>query len=658
MTSRRAEVALVAFLMAGCVGAIIFIFTTMTGPGGDFARTTDRDAAADAPAPPPGAREYRHVTGPPDVADLPDPEPESTPPEDEPPKEEPAVAEPKAPEEGAPESALLTIELLVPADEPDRVVEVLVRDESGEPIEDALVVFRSGAALLYRERTDIAGEAGYLPYESERGPFRVDAIAHGFVAGTARSVAPGATTEIVLKARPIVEGVVSAPAQGKGFVKLFQEDTVRTTAINEDGSFLFEDLEEGDVTVQAEVPPYGTDSTSFYLEGGTSRFVKLRVRKGRRLRIYGVIRFWPGKGTAKINGIKVAVTPSGSYEFERAVIGVNEIEIDAPGKALVNARFSVKGKAMSRYDFSLSREGKIKGRVRDGRTKRPVPDAVVRLGVAFDDEKNDRVPLFPVTKVPVVKTDRDGRFEVTRLDKRLIYLLSVVAQGRGQALVEGVVPDGGIRTVVLPEGPFLFGKLSARGGVPKDATLTALRLEETPSSRRFNVKNYDGGHSGRDRKGLYGLAGLLPGTYLVTVRADGYASLETVIDLTDGLRRRIDLRMSRFNKGEDPDARLLRRLPPSIDEAPEDLAPDDTTLLRVDARPPVDRPPFPGIRVSFWERDEEFAPPMEFTESVFELAGLYEGSYRAILTHPSLAKPIAIDKVVVKRGDPVTIVLR
>ena len=654
MSNRRAEIVLVGLLLVGCIGAIIFVFVTMTGSGGKFA-VRERSAVGSEPEPPPREAGPRPDAEPATADPEPAPEPEA---KDPPPVEEKPKAEelPEADDPTAP--AELTLELLIPAEEPERLISVLVTDESGEPIEDALVVFRSGSSLLYRERTEADGDAGFMPFPDEVGPFRVDAIADGFVPDTSHAVSPGATTELILKARPQIEGVVIAPSKGNGLVKLFTGDAMVTTKINNDGTFFFADLDEGYVTVQAEVPPFGADSYTFYLEGGTRRFVKLRVRKNSRVRIFGVIRHWPRKGTARINGIRVPVTASGTYQFEHAVIGINEIQIDAPQKALLRERFSVKGRAKSRYDFSLKREARIKGRVRDERTRMPVPDAVVRLGVEFGDPKNDRVPLFPITLVPVVKTDSDGRFTVTRLDKRLIYLLSVVAKGRGQALVVGVVPDGGHRSVMLPEGPFLYGRLTGRGGVPKDAQVSAVRLEETPNGRRFNVPDYDGSTSGRDRKGFYGLGGMLPGTYLVRIAAERYGTLETVVDMTEGRRLRVDLRMRRFENLEDRDAHLLRRLPSVITTDPAELAPAETTILRVDARQPQHVAPLPGVKVSFWEGSEELAPRMSFTELEFELVGLSEGAYRAILTHPLLKKPIVVDNFTIKRGDPAEIVLR
>ena len=72
------------------------------------------------------------------------------------------------------------------------------------------MTFRSGARLLYRERTDIAGEARFFPLEFETGPFRVDALADGFTTDTAQAVKPGAETELILEALPAIGGSSSS----------------------------------------------------------------------------------------------------------------------------------------------------------------------------------------------------------------------------------------------------------------------------------------------------------------------------------------------------------------------------------------------------------------------------------------------------------------
>ncbi|MHC4957202.1 MAG: carboxypeptidase-like regulatory domain-containing protein [Planctomycetota bacterium] len=652
MSGSRSATALVVLLLAVSAGIVVFVIRALDDPKTPDPRQS-RSAAAVArpPARPaaeePGAVSPRIPAGPTPANDedsaaeepAAGPEAHAKKDEDPPVKESPY------------ELAELTIELLVPQEVPDRMILAVVRDAAGQVIEDALVTFRSGPRLVYRERTDLAGEARFYPLEFEVGPFRVDAVAEGFTTDTAQAVKPGAETELILEALPAIGGVVIAEAKGTGIVKLFMREGVVTTPVANDGSFLFEDLEEGFYTVQAEVPPYGIASKTFFLPGGEQRNVRLRISKSSHMRIHGTITGWQRGGVAKINGIQVPVTASGSFEFDKAVIGVNEIFFDVPEKALQRERFSISGRKRSRYDFKVTRAGRIRGRVRDAETRRAVPGAQVRLGVEFGDPRNNRVPLFPIHAVPVVQADSDGRFVIERLDKRLVYILSVVHGGYGQALIEGVVPASS-RVVDLPHGPFLFGKLRGYGGIPRGAKITAERLEETPNGRLFNVANYDVASSERDRKGYYGLSGLIPGTYLVRVTAERYGSIETVVDLSEGRRARVDLRMRQFDDPDERDAHLLRRLPAVLDDDldPEDLPPALTTSLAIDVRRGENEDPFPGVRVSFWEDDEEFGPRLEFTEQRFEIVGLPEGEYRAVLTHPALKKPLVADKVVVRRG--------
>jgi hypothetical protein len=631
----------------------------MTGPGGAFEM---RDAAV------PGPGEARSPRRAPIIRPPAPPAPEAargesgSGPE---PGEPAAPAPPAVPEEPAEdeeetaESAELTLELLRPAERQELAVEVMVQDQAGEPVENALVVFRDGVALLYRQRTDLTGRATFEPYEDERGPFRVDAVAHGYSPATAEAVAAGAETTLTLAARPVVEGEVSAPSRGHGLVRLFQGDQERTTKIQPDGSFRFDDLDPGRTTVQAEVMPYGAASVEFTLGAGTSRYLKLRIRSRGTTPIYGAIRGWEGKGGAWINGVRVPVSPTGTYQFEKAVIGLNEILVDAPDRALMRERFHVQSRAKSNYNFSLHRERTLRGRVMSADTSRPVAGASVRLGFDKGNPRNERALRFPIEKVPVAKTDGDGFFQIERLDARLVYLVSIVAQGYGQFVGEAV-PATGRGRYLLPPGPFVYGKLRGRGGLPRGAVVTATPIDPSYSqSRSFNVEAWDQSRSERDRKGLYGLSGLLPGSYLVRVDAPNFGSLETVLDLHGGERLRLDLRLRRgefAEEGQD-EVELLSRLPPVVAAEGEGPAPESTTMLTVDTRRPQAKP-FPGVRIRFFEGDLEFTAPVEYFEEEFDLVGLPEATYRAVLTHPTLNKPLVIEPIVLRRGQPFTLEFR
>ncbi len=641
--------ALLALLGLLVLGGILFVYSEMSGRGQPFSAPV-----AGPPRDPPPSPE---LPDPPSVEEPPPAPP--PPPPVEPPQPGPPAEPPPAPPSDAPPAAVrtfaeLTLELAPPGDDLQAPIDVTVGDGAGYAIEGALVVFRSGASILYRERADASGRARFVPGAGEAGPFRVDAIAKGYLVEHSPAVAPGATVALTLKARPAVEGVVRAPAPGEALVTLYLNDRVHAQRAREDGSFFFADLDEGEAQVIADVPAYGSDSERFYLEAGFRRHVRLNVRPQNRALIRGEIRFWPGRGDAWINGVPVAVRATGTFEFDRAVLGGNEILLDAPGKAPLRERFDVGGRTKGEYGFAMRDGETIRGRVRGGRTNLPVPGALVRVGVDFRDPANTRVPLFPVDRIAVARTDEEGRFVVERLDDRLTYLVSIVAEGYGQFL-GSTNPGRGLFQALLPEGPFVYGKLRGLGGVPKDAVVTALRIADRDDGRRFNVPSWDGARSTRDREGLYGLSGLVPGTYLVQVHAAGYGALETMLELGHGERFRLDLRLRRGADAGQEEVELLQRLPPAVDTAPEDLPPD-ATLLHVDARSAPGAVQPDGVRVRFFFGDREFIAPMEIDLLEFPLRGLPEGDYRAILVHPSFDRPRIRDRVPVRRGQPFELV--
>jgi len=657
----RREPLLVALLLLVCCAGVVFVYATLRAPGRAF--DTPEHERPEAPLPPapspqaPSAKATAEGTH----AVTKDPAPVQVP--AVPAKEEgvPAGEEEVPPgDEEKPEKEIegaadLVLELMPPADPLDRTVHVRVMDVAGNPVANALVVVRQGTEILYRTRTDPAGLAAFPPYEAESGPFRIDALAHGFVPGNAPSVAAGADTDIILEYRPIVEGKVRGAEGRRGVVRLFQGAEERTVTLAPDATFVFEDLDPGDTTVQAEVDVYGTDTETFVLEAGTRRYVGLRIKTNNAATIQGSIGGWPGQGAMWINGLPVAVRPSGNYTFETAVVGVNEVLIDAPGKALLRERFNVRTLQVSFYPFQLKPEGKIRGRVRKMFTNESVAGAEVRVGFDSADPRNDRVPLFPIERVPLVTTDSDGHFEIDRLDQRLTYLLSVVAQGYGQFL-GSVIPAGQL-TVRMPEGPFVFGRLRGFGGTPKGAVVTAVPLEGLPEGRLFNKEGWNRVRVERDRNGFYGLSGLLPGPYLLRVDAPGFGSMETVVGLNEGERIRLDLRVRRGIEVDRDEEALLRRLPPV--EMDEGGAPGaDATILKIDARRPSYEKQFPGVRVRFFDKDQEFAPPMEFEDLEIDLVGLPEATYRAILSHPALARPIVRDNIVLRRGYPIKVEMR
>ena len=658
MAGKRAEGFLIGFLLAGSIAGVLFVFFVLregdTGfgdPRRPAVESAERPAKRPLPREEVGRGEGKDEPPPAPAAIVPKPEPVEVEQEEEPPPRPPGRADGRAE---------LTLELIRPVELEDRRVLVTVTDVEGVAIAGALVVVRLGTAIVYRDRTDADGIVAFHPHEEETGPFRIDALADYFAPGSAPDVKPGADISLPLQVQPWIEGRVDAPTTGHGVVTLYTERGQRRMAIADDGSFLFEGVDPGWVTVQAEVDPYGADSQQFLVQAGTTRFVRLKVRPKNRVEIFGDIEPWEGVGKAWMNNVPLPVSVKGRYRFKNGVFGLNEIIVDAPGKALFQKRFTVEGRKAHKFDFRIENDASIAGWVAAADTRERLVSAEVRVGIDFDHPLNKEQGLFPIHLVPVVYTDEKGRFEVKRLKAGMQYTISVVKHPYAQFLGEFPAKGLGQNRILLPAGPFLYGKLRGLGGIPNGAKVTAYRLLAEPDRRQFNVPKWDHVSSGRDDKGFYGLGGLIPDVYVVRAEAPGYGATETVVDLREPGRERMDLRIRKGDFQTTSDIELLKRLPPVIETADEFGAGSRSgvTVLTIDLRRRENEIPLPGVFVRFFEGDLEFTAPMLFDEQEFDLIRLPEATYRAVLTHPLLDKPIVKGGIRLRRGEPYTLVFR
>lgn len=647
----RIGATLLATLLLGTLAALL-LRRPPTPPG---------EEGSAPPAESPDFEPYRPAAPPlPSPQPGPDPGPPPAPPEPPPaPPEPPGIPpETRNPSNDAEyDPATLILELIRPAETPDRAVRIRVEDSAGTPLQGALVVVRWRGGILYRERTRADGLVLFQPWDDEKGPFRVDAVAVGYYAASAPEAAAGASITLSLLPKSIVSGRVEGPNREQAIVRLLLDGETLQVRVDGEGRFAFYDLDAGTVTLQAEVPHYGSDSETFYLPQSTQKHVPLRVKNRDKALLLGEISFWPGSGSVWVNGQPVEVLPSGSFEFGGGVQGLNEILIDAPGKALFLERFEMRDGKSDRLRFRLQRDAEIRGRVRDREKRTAIRGAQVRLGVNFEDPRNDRVPYFPAERVPAAVSDDDGRFRIERLDPRLIYLLSVVAPGYGGYL-EDAVPGGGFEDVPLPPGPLLSGRVRGIGGIPRNAVVTVEPLEEQPRRIRFNAPDWNVMRGGRDDHGTYNVSGLLPGLHRVRVDAPGFGALETVLNFSEDLPARVDFRVRAGSAPDEEESELLQRLPPEVIDPDEGLPPSDVTTLILDTTRADGSAAFRAVRVQFFDGESEFTSPIEKSEPRFEVTGLPEATYRAILTHPTLRKPVVRDQLVLKRGEPLLVELR
>ena len=655
MAGGRHEVALLALLGAASLAVVGFFLA---------------DSAPERPPqeewrlePPPDVSTTMEVEEEPAPKVVPDPAPVESEPEVQAESEPEAEPEPEPAVREEDKPARLILEFLEPVEEPDRRVIATVVDGQGNPLIDVLVVVRDAGEIIYRSRTGENGRAEFVPYAQERGPWELTALAHGFEPGGALGVLPGADVTIPMDLTPSIEGDVRGPVQGRGFVELVTEHTKYKVPIQPDGTYFFPDLPEGEAVLHAAAPPYRSREERVLLRRGQREYVRLRLRTPKRIRLYGEIDLWPGKGTVTINGVPATVTRSGRFTFDEAVPNAtNEIFIDAPRKALMVQRFFIKGGgSFRRVRFRLEREARIRGRVIT-HDRRRVPGAKVLLGVNFADPRNDRVPYFPVAAVPVVTTDKKGNFEILRLDPRLLYMVTATAPGHARWIGDAV-PGGGFLILRVPPSPYVAGKLRGRGGVPRDAVIHAegqsivpWRFAASPDDAGpqealiFNSPDWKRTTTTRDRRGYYRIDGLLPGYYSITGRATGFRSQETVVFLEPGLSVRLDMTLRR-GVDNDEDAELLERLPPSEYDPEIDVPPDDWTVLKVDLTRRIDQVPFGQVRVEFFYEELEFRTPLLFDNVEFELTGLPEGKYRAVVMHPTVRVPVIKEGIVLQQGE-------
>ncbi|MEE8106944.1 MAG: carboxypeptidase-like regulatory domain-containing protein [Planctomycetota bacterium] len=658
MPARSIQVGVLATLFIACTATVVFVVREFAvesagqdaNPNAQRAAPSAEAAPVLKPVPGPGP-----AAGDPPPIDI--PADAVAPGETNPPPPAMGFGEEDEPEEDpfvAAEPAILVLELLRPAEQEERTVTVRVEDVDGVALPGALVVFRRGPAILYRERTNRGGVTEFAPYADEKGPFRVDVLAEGYVTQTASKVAEGVETVIVLRGRPAITGEVRAQSTKDGVVKLFMNGEEVVQKLGADGRFEFYDLDEGEAVVQAEVQPYGVDSLVVQLNAGETRHVKLRIRSQKSVKLKGRFTGWPGSGEFRINGLHVHVGRTGRWSFDKGVYGMHEFVVDAPGKALFKKRILLRKGIRPNLNFKLLRESRIRGTVREAGHGKPIAGAEIRCGVNFGNPRNYQVKEFPIERVPVVRSDRDGRFEIGRLDNRLLFELSARAQGYGGALITAIPSVGRQVRVELPPGPYLYGRLRGRGGVPRDALVEARPLEEHNPALKFNLGDWRVSRGRRDHNGWFGLSGLMPGSYLVTVTSAEFGTLETVVDFVENDRRRLDIRLRRRSQ-EDDDAELLQRLPPVFEE--EELPPEQITHLLVDANRAPHKEPFRVVRVQFFLEEQEIAPTLEFDDKLIDLTGLPEGQWRAVLTHPTLKKPIVSGDFTLERGRTTEIVV-
>lgn len=194
--------------------------------------------------------------------------------------------------------------------------------------------------------------------------------------------------------------------------------------------------------------------------------------------------------------------------------GVMGVAIDAPGHA---TWFDVVAfNSAGTHDIGtvhLSRERVVGGRVKDARTRLPVPGVGIRYATSLGETLN--IPAgddYPVGWW--VTTDANGQFALRRLPWRRVHL-EVSAIGHMTHLVE-LPADGNQFDIALGGGATLKGSLLFGDGTPVDGTVM---LRPRSDSRWVDRNGWRALERHVDPEGRFQFEGLAAGSYYLSARS-------------------------------------------------------------------------------------------------------------------------------------------
>ena len=203
----------------------------------------------------------------------------------------------------------------------------------------------------------------------------------------------------------------------------------------------------------------------------------------------------------------------GAYKIEGLGAGQMSIYLDRPGKPLLLVGYAGIPET-TRYEIRLRPGGSIKGTVTDEQGK-PVPKADVRMAM-----QKSWSPMAAVT-------DKDGKFELLDVPAGPIAYFRIDCEGY-MPYPDPSAPESGSGES-LREGAVMTRDVVLRRGLAAEVRVTASDTNQPVEGCEvalYVVKQW--GDSSQpwkattDKEGLAKISGLVPGNYLVVLKAPGY----------------------------------------------------------------------------------------------------------------------------------------
>jgi hypothetical protein len=403
----------------------------------------------------------------------------------------------------------------------------VVTTESGQPVADGLVRASSASDSTFGREAHSDGNGAFLFEGLAPGHYTFNASRSGYANGISRDVdvTTGAPVRLTMKSG----GTISGHVNGLTAEELQQTNVMASSAgggvvsapVDAGGNYRIEGAPTGTVRVTARFGAMFAGSTktsepkTVVLDPGgsatadldfkTNTVVRGRITRGGRPMQSAIVMFFPKAGRTQTNASTTA-DANGHYEISGLDDGPYNVQVvDFGLLAPFATSYEVKGSGTFDIDIKV---GTVRGRVLDATNDQPLKEALVELhATSSDSPMNTRA----------ARTDANG-----------IFLLDTVSVGSYQISADKDEFGHEVKILEVQEaGAEVELKLSPSAGV-------TLRVVDARDGRLIGAVPHVvdmQGHS-LDDSGGFGFGGtpepiklkLSPGTYRVTLFAQGYAS--------------------------------------------------------------------------------------------------------------------------------------